>query len=78
VADGRLTVDIMAHAAAKPSRPILVLLPDRIRPGRVLQGADLDPVITANFVMLPKVKTLAAGQTLRVVVEIQNIEGSRP
>ena len=69
IADGRITIAITARAAAKPGRPILVLLPGAMRAGRVLEGADLQPVVARRFVMLPKVKSLAAGQSLRVVLE---------
>ena len=50
------------------------MLPHRVKDIEVIEGADLKPVITDNFLIVPIPKTSQPGQTLRVVFRATRIE----
>jgi zinc protease len=52
-----------------PSRPLAAWLPERLEAPTVGAGADLKPVVTDSFLLLPRSGTFKAGETLRVVIE---------
>jgi zinc protease len=64
---GVLTFEARSGAAMRPGRPLAALLPYRVKQVKVLEGEALEPLITGNFIMLPKLKDLEAGKSYRVV-----------
>ena len=77
--DGRFTFTIEPQRGAKTFqpintngsqrgwRPIVAFLPHRIKDVKVLQGADLKPVITDDFILVPNPRTCEAKRTYQVV-----------
>ncbi len=57
---------VNVNGSQRGSRPIIHLLPRRIGPATVIEGAELSPVITENFLLTP----LPAGSELRPVYRV--------
>ena len=64
---GAYTFTLVANQDCAPSRPPFILLPHRVRDVQLIEGADLRPVITDNFLLLPLPAKLEKGKTVRVV-----------
>ncbi|MBI3922007.1 MAG: hypothetical protein HY318_11370 [Armatimonadetes bacterium] len=64
---GLYTFELVANQDTNPGCPPAALFRHRVRDVEVLEGRELKPVITDNFVMLPGLTHLAAGKTYRVV-----------
>ncbi len=62
------------NGSQRGGRPLIQFFPERIAGHKVLEGADLKPVITDNFILAPMPRTAAAGQTWRVVFEARLLE----
>ncbi|MCY3024261.1 MAG: transglutaminase domain-containing protein, partial [Planctomycetota bacterium] len=56
-----------------PSRPIMAWLPERLQDPKVVEGADLKPVVTDNFILVPMAGAFKAGASFRVVFEGQKL-----
>ena len=54
-----------------PGRPVAALLPRRVRNIKVVEGAELSPVITDNFILLPLSGGFKKDQEVRVVFEAE-------
>ena len=78
-ADGRFTFTITPKRGSKTFqpintngsqrgwRPIVAFLPHRVKDVKVLQGADLKPVIADDFLLIPNPRTCDPGRTYKVV-----------
>jgi zinc protease len=58
---------INTNGSQRGGRPIVQFLPHRIQSAQVLEGADLNPVITDDFVLVPNPKEGQPGKEYRVV-----------
>ncbi len=63
---GVYTFELAANQDCSPSRPAFALLPRCIRDAQVVEGADLHPLLTDNFLLLPLPAKLEKGRTLRI------------
>ena len=62
-----VTFELVTRKAGKwPGRPVMALLPHRVKDVKVTDGADLKPVITDNFILVPMQGQFEAGQTVKV------------
>ena len=75
--DGRtFTFELTTRKAGKwPGRPVMAMLPHRVKDVKVTEGADLKPVITDNFILVPMQGTFEAGRTVKVSFEGKKIGG---
>jgi len=64
---GVWTFELTVNRDCAPKRPAFVLFPRRIGEAHVVEGGDLRPVVTDNFLLLPLPAKLEKGKTLRVV-----------
>jgi zinc protease len=55
-------------------RPIFCMLPHRVRNVTILEGQDLKPVVTDNFLLIPNPRSFEANQKYRVVFRGAPIE----
>jgi len=67
---GTWTLTVRAKQACKLKKPLAMLLPKRIGPAKITEGKDLEPVITDNFIMLPGLTELKAGQTKKLIFTV--------
>lgn len=58
---------INTNGSQRGGRPIVQFLPRRIKGAELVEGADLKPVITDNFILIPNPKTCDPAKTYRVV-----------
>jgi zinc protease len=58
---------INRNGSQRGGRPIIEYLPHRIRPAKVLEGAELAPVITDDFVLVPNPGRCQLDHPYRVV-----------
>ena len=65
--DGVFTFELSAPTTVRPGRPPAVILPRHLGKTQIIEGAELQPVIGACFVMLPKPVEFEAGKKYRVV-----------
>jgi hypothetical protein len=57
--DGRYTFTIVGNQTGDwDNRPIIHLLPHRIKNVKIIEGIEYEPVITDNFILLPLNKGL--------------------
>jgi zinc protease len=77
VAGGTYTFTLTANADGSASRPPMILLPHRVRPVQVTEGADLAPLITDNFLLLAKPAKFEKGKCYKVVFEAERIGPTR-
>ena len=67
-ADGTGRFVIEATAAGKwPDRPVMALLPERITDIAVTAGAEHEPLVTDNFLLVPVSGDHAAGERIEIV-----------
>ena len=65
---GRYVFEIAAAKKGNwPGRPVMALLPWRVRDVAVVEGADLKPVVTDNFILVPLTGAFEQGRVVRVV-----------
>ena len=65
--DGVTTFEVTANQDCAPSRPPFVLFPHRVKDVQIVEGGSYSPVITDNFLLLPRPAKLEKGKTYRVV-----------
>ena len=71
---GKYTFKVAAvRDGSWPGRPIMQWLPHRIKDVKIIKGADLKPVITDNFILLPLSGTFKQGGVVEVVFEAARI-----
>ncbi len=71
--DGVYTFKLTASRDAKPKRPPVILFPHRVKDVRIITGAELEPVVTDNFLLLPKPAEFEKGKTYEVVFKAARI-----
>ncbi len=64
---GVYTFTVAADRDAEPKRPPMAFLPHRVKDVRILEGADLAPVVTDNFILLGKPAKFERGKSYKVV-----------
>lgn len=85
-ADGRFTFQLTPKLGAETfrprntngsqrgNRPILAFLPYRVRQVEVLEGQDLQPLVTDNFLLIPNPQVCDPARTYRVVFRAARCE----
>ncbi len=58
---------VNSNGSQRGGRPILQFLPHRIQDAQVVEGGDLNPLITDDFVLVPNPKECQPDKTYRVV-----------
>jgi zinc protease len=58
---------VNTNGSQRGGRPFVAYLPERIKDLKLLAGADLAPVITDDFVLVPRPATCDPGRSYRVV-----------
>ncbi len=72
---GERTFDpINRNGSQRGGRPLIQYLPCRIKPAQVLDGAELEPVITDDFVLVPNPGKCPPGKTYRVVFKAKRVD----
>ena len=74
--DGVYTFRITVTEDCEPRHPPAMLLPDRLKDIEVIEGAELFPLITDNFIMLMEPGKFEKGKTYDVVFKAEKIEPS--
>jgi hypothetical protein len=68
VKDGVYTFTVTTNKDGKwPPRPVTALLPQRVENIEIIEGADLKPVVTDNFILLPFKGEFKKGEKFQVV-----------
>ncbi|MCX6903761.1 MAG: hypothetical protein NTW03_09850 [Verrucomicrobia bacterium] len=60
---------INTNGSQRGGRPIVAFFPQRMKNLRIIEGAELKPVITENFILVPNPRTCDPSRTYRVVLE---------
>lgn len=60
------------NGSQRGGRPIVELLPERVGQVEIVEGEDLDPVITDDFILVPRPESCEPGKTYRIVFRAQN------
>ena len=58
---------INTNGSQRGYRPIVAFLPHRIKDVKIVEGAELKPAITDNFILIPNPRTCEAGRSYEVV-----------
>jgi len=61
------------NGSQRGGRPFVAYLPHRIRNAQVIEGADLEPVITDDFILVPNPRVCDPAKTYRVVFRAERI-----
>ena len=73
VSKGVYTFQILAKKDCQPARPPAMLLPHRVKDVAIVQGKELGPLVTDNFIMVLKPGKLEQGKTYRVVFQAKKL-----
>ena len=71
--DGVYTFTLTADRDTGRPRPPVALFPHRVKDVRIITGAELEPVVTDNFLLLPKPTKFEKGKTYKVVFKAARI-----
>jgi len=71
--DGVYTFTLAADRDTGRPRPPVILFPHRVKDVRIITGAELEPVVTDNFLLLPKPTKFEKGKTYKVVFKAARI-----
>lgn len=71
--DGTFTFEIETLSDGPWGRPPMALLPYRVKDVEVTEGADLEPLITDNFILVPLDGQFGSGDTFKVVFKGRRI-----
>ena len=74
--DGIYTFSIVVSEDCEPRHPPAMLLPERLKNIEVIEGKELSPLITDNFIMLMEPGKFEEGKTYDVVFKAERIEPS--
>jgi zinc protease len=66
-----------ANGSQRNDRPLIQFLPRRVKPAQVIEGADLKPLITDNFVLVPIPRPDDASRNFRLVFRASPLEAGR-
>lgn len=61
------------NGSQRGGRPMVAFLPERIGKATIVSGAELEPVITDDFVLVPNPKTVEEGRVYRVVFNAEKL-----
>jgi hypothetical protein len=74
VKDGRYTFTVSAKADGNwPGRPLAMILPHKICDIKLMAGADLNPVITDTFILLPLSGAFKKGAQVQIIFEARTM-----
>jgi len=59
------------NGSERGKRPIIAFLPERLKNPRVAEGAELNPVVTSRFILLPLPTELKERYTVKIAVEVR-------
>jgi zinc protease len=65
---------INTNGSQRGWRPIIHLLPHRVRDVKILEGADLRPLVTDNFILVPNPRKCDAERAYRVRFQAARVE----
>ncbi len=65
---------VNSNGSQRGNRPFIGWLPRPVKRAQILEGAEFKPVITANFILVPRPAGEDAGKTLRVVFSAEAVE----
>lgn len=65
------------NGSQRGGRPLVQYLPCRIKPAQVLEGAELEPVITDDFLLVPNPGACPPGRQYRVVFRAARLAAGR-
>jgi hypothetical protein len=65
---------INTNGSQRGWRPIIHVLPHRVRDVKILEGADLHPLITDNFILVPNPRKCDAERAYRVRFQAAKVE----
>ena len=65
---------INTNGSQRGGRPIFALLPHRVKDVKIVEGADLKPLVTDNFLLIPTPRQCDPKRTYKVVFEATRIE----
>ena len=71
---GVYTFELVPDRDTGRSRPPVLLFPHRLKDVEIIEGSDLSPVITDNFLLLPKPTKLEKGKSYKVVFRATRAE----
>lgn len=74
---GVYTFELTANQDVDCGRPPVVLLPHRVQEVGILEAKEFEPVVTDNFLMLPKPGHLEKGKTYRVAFKATRVRTPR-
>ena len=78
VKDNRYTFTVTARQDGKwPGKPLVQLLPERLKNMKVVEGADRSPVVTSSFILLPLKGDFKSGDKVQIVLEAEPLRPSR-
>ena len=55
------------NGSQRGGRPFIAYFPNRVQAAQVLEGAELEPVVTDDFVLVPNPGKCEPGKSYRVV-----------
>ena len=74
----RYTFTVTARQDGKwPGKPLVQLLPERVRNMKVVAGANRSPVVTSSFILLPLKGDFKSGDKVQIVFEAEPLRPSR-
>ena len=73
----RFTFTVQAAKTLKIGRPVAAFLPRRVTQVKIIEGSNLKPVITDNFIMLPALTELEAKKTYTIKFRAATLKRSR-
>jgi hypothetical protein len=65
---------INQNGSQRGGRPIIQFLPSRLDDARVIEGADLKPVVTDNFILVPNPRECDVARSYRVVLQTKTLK----
>ncbi|MBE3070418.1 MAG: hypothetical protein IMZ66_09315, partial [Planctomycetes bacterium] len=57
------------QAGTWPGKPLMMRLPHRVAGAKIVEGEEYEPVVTDDFLLVPRAGTFAPGNEVRVVFE---------
>ena len=70
VEGNRHTLTLKAtRSGPRPSRPVVALLPHRVANPKVIEGGDLEPVVTDSFLLAPLKGDFSSGDQVKIVFD---------
>jgi len=66
---------INTNGSQRGGRPIVALLPHRVKDVRLLEGQDLKPVVTDDFLLVPLPDKCELGRVYKVVFQADRVKG---